>query len=122
MKLDCRLPRLHLTRSQLLQAQAVSCSRLATRRRLQAELSAYGSEFHSEASAQRAVSEALRAQRATLRSEAVELGQRLQGCVCRGDELVSENLQLRRESTELEEAEVRWRWWVRRLRGHCKSL
>ena len=88
------------------QAQAVSGSLLATRRRLQAELTACASEFNSEASAHRAVSEALRAQRARLRTEAVELGRTLQACVSRGDELVSENLQLRTESAELEDAEA----------------
>ena len=71
--------------------------------------------------------EALRVQRASLRCEAVELGRepgaqpqqkhlavascrvnlRLQGCVGRGDELVSENLRLRTEAASLEEAEER---------------
>ncbi|CAK9084802.1 Alpha-ketoglutarate-dependent dioxygenase alkB homolog 3 (Alkylated DNA repair protein alkB homolog 3) (mAbh3) [Durusdinium trenchii] len=49
-------------------------------------------------------SEALRQQRAQLRREAVELGKKLQACVSQADALVSENLRLRTESAELEEA------------------
>lgn len=95
------------TTAELKEAQASASARLATRRRLQAELTACARDFTEEAAAHRGASEALRAQRAALRSEAVELGKTLQLCVSRGDELVSENLRLRTESSELEEAEER---------------
>ncbi|CAJ1396677.1 unnamed protein product [Effrenium voratum] len=91
--------------TELKEAQAVASSRLATRRRLQAELLACSADFGDEAAEQRRASEALRRKRALLRSEAVELGRELQCCVSRGDALVSENLQLRTESAAVEEAE-----------------
>eukprot|EP00439_Symbiodinium_sp_Y106_P083189 s1076_g23.t1 len=91
--------------AELKEAQAVSSSRLAVRRQLQAELNACAENFSKEAASQRRSTEALRVQRASLRCEAVELGRELQGCVGRGDELVSENLRLRTEAASLEEAE-----------------
>ncbi|CAE7213955.1 ALKBH2 [Symbiodinium sp. CCMP2592] len=91
--------------AELKEAQAVSSSRLAVRRQLQAELNACAENFSKEAACQRRSTEALRVQRASLRCEAVELGRELQGCVGRGDELVSENLRLRTEAASLEEAE-----------------
>jgi len=95
------------TTAELKEAQALASSRLANRRRLQAELTACALDFNGEAATHRDTSEALRRQRARLRTEAVELGKTLQGCVQRGDELVSENLHLRTESAEVEEAEER---------------
>lgn len=93
--------------AELKQAQALSSTRLATRRRLQAELLACSTNFKEEATEHRHASEALRQQRAQLRREAVELGKKLQACVSQADALVSENLRLRTESAELEEAEER---------------
>ncbi|CAE7552933.1 unnamed protein product [Symbiodinium pilosum] len=101
--------------TELKEAQAVSSGRLAVRRQLQTELSACAEDFSSEAACQRRSTDALRAQRAALRSEAVELGRELQGCVSRGDELVSENLRLRTESAAIEEAEERTRSELQRF-------
>jgi len=91
------------TTAELKEAQALASTRLANRRRLQAELTACAADFNGEAATHRDTSEALRRQRARLRAEAVELGKTLQSCVQRGDELVSENLHLRTESAEVEE-------------------
>jgi len=101
--------------AELKEAQAVSSSRLAVRRQLQAELNACAENFSKEAASQRRSTEALRVQRASLRCEAVELGRELQGCVGRGDELVSENLRLRTEAASLEEAEERTRSELQRF-------